>query len=101
MKHEKSSEIEKTHAFFLKILRWDDAEMGFEEGDTECLGQFQLREKWGRQWTVTKIRGKNWKSFKNCLQNAEHAFFATDKSHQLVAKTPTKTLQAKSFEKIC
>ena len=30
----------------------------------ECLGQFQLREKWGRQWTVTKIRGKNWKNLK-------------------------------------
>ena len=63
LKHEKLSETEKIHSFFLKILRWDDAEMEFEEGDMDCLGQFQLREKWERQWTVTKIWGKNWKSF--------------------------------------
>ena len=30
---------------FLEALRRNDAEMEFEEG----LGQFQLREKWGRQ----------------------------------------------------
>ena len=30
---------------FLEDLRRNDAEMEFEEG----LGQFQLREKWGRQ----------------------------------------------------
>ena len=30
---------------FLKDLKRNDAEMEFEE----CLGQFQLRKKWGRQ----------------------------------------------------
>ena len=45
---------------FLEDWRRNDAEMEFEE----CLGQFQLRKKWGRQWTVTKSRGKNWKSLK-------------------------------------
>ena len=45
---------------FLEDWRRNDAEMEFEE----CLGQFQLRKKWGRQWTVTKSWGKNWKNFK-------------------------------------
>ena len=63
---------------FLENWRRNGAEMEFEE----CLGQFQLREKWGRQWSVTKSRGKNWKSFKNCLWNAKHAFFVTETSRQ-------------------
>ena len=46
----KSSETEKTHTFFSKI--------GEGMCDTECVGQIQLREKWGRQWTITKFRGK-------------------------------------------
>ena len=92
MKHEKSSKTEKTHTFFLKILRWDDAEMEFEE----CLGQFQLREKWGRQWTVTKIQGKNWKSSKNCLWNAKHAFFTTEISRQ---GKPPKHSKSKLWKK--
>ena len=93
MKHEKSSKTEKTHTFFLKILRWDNAEMEFDE----CLGQFQLKEKWGRQWTIIKIRGKNWNNFKNCLWNAKHAFFATDTSCQSVARV---TRQNTSSQKI-
>ena len=53
----KSNETEKTHTFFLKIgeemmQKW----MRFEVRH----GVFE-KEKWGRQWTVTKIRGKNWK----------------------------------------
>ena len=40
---------------FLEDLRRNDVEMEFERG----LVQFQLREKWGRQCIVTKIRGKN------------------------------------------
>ena len=92
MKHEKSSKTEKTHTFFLKILRWNDAEMEFEE----CLGQFQLRDKWGRQWTVIKIWGKNWKSFKNCLWNAKHVFFATDTSRQ---GHPPKHFKPKNLKK--
>ena len=92
----KSSETEKTHTFFLKIgeemmQKW----MRFEVRH----GVFE-REKWGRQWTVTKIRGKNWKKkkLKNCLWNAKHTFFATDTSRQSVTRTPAKTLQAKRFE---
>ena len=72
--------------------------MEFEEGDMECLGQFQLREKVNRH---KKFEGKTEKVLKNYLWNAKHAFFATDTSRQLVARTPAKTLQAKRFEKIC
>ena len=35
----------RTHTFFLKIWRWKNAEMEFVESDTECLCEFQLREK--------------------------------------------------------
>ena len=35
----------RTHTFFLKILSWNEAKMEFKEGDTECLGKWQLREK--------------------------------------------------------
>ena len=95
MKYEKSSKTKKTHNFFLKILRWDDAEMEFEE----CLGQFQLREKWGRQWTITKCRGKNWKSFKNCLWNAKHSFFMMEVSHQSVARVTRQNTSSQKFWK--
>ena len=40
-----------------------------------------MRE-WRRQWTVTDIRGKNWKVFENCLKNIKLAFFATWTSRQ-------------------
>ena len=81
---------------FLKDLRRNDAEMEFKE----CLGQFQLREKWGRQWTVTKIWGKNWKSVKNCLWNAKHAFFAIGESRQQVAwASPQNTQSPKLWKK--
>ena len=63
-KHEIWGEEIRTHTFFLKIWRWTSAKMEFVESDTECLDEFQLRKKWGRQWIVTKSRGKNWKSFK-------------------------------------
>ena len=58
-KHEIWGEEIRTHTFFLKIWRWKSAKMEFVEGDMECLDEFQLRKKWGRQWIVTKSRGKN------------------------------------------
>ena len=76
---------------FLEDWRKNDAEMEFEE----CLGQFQLKKKWGRQWTVTKSRGKNWNSFKKCLWNAKHAFFATETSRQ---GKPPKHLKSKFWK---
>ena len=57
------------------------------------------REKWGRQWTVTKIRGKNWKSFKNCLWNAKHAFFMIEVSHQSVARVTRQNTSSQKFWK--
>ena len=90
----------RTHTFFLKIWRWKRVEMEFIESDMECLGEFQLREKWRRQWTVTKSRGKNWKSFKNCLWNAKHAFFATVTSRQQVAKASHQNTQSHNCGKI-
>ena len=78
---------------FLEGWRRNDAEMEFEE----CLGQFQLREKLGRQWTVTKSWGKNWKSFKNCLWNAKHAFFATKTSRQGKPPKHSKSKLRKKF----
>ena len=44
-KHEIWGEEIRTHTFFLKIWRWTNAKMEFVEGDTECLDEFQLREK--------------------------------------------------------
>ena len=79
---------------FLEDLRRNDVKMEFKEG----LGQF-LREKWGRQWIVTKIRAKNWKSFKNCLRNAEHAFFAIEVSHQQVARSSYQNTWRQNCEK--
>ena len=87
----------RTHTFFLKIWRWKSAEMEFVESDTECLGEFQLRQKWGRQWMVTKSRGKNWKSFKICLWNAKHAFFATETSRQGKPPKHSKSKLWKNF----
>ena len=80
---------------FLEDWRRNDAKMEFEE----CLGQFQLREKWGRQWTITKSQGKNWKSFKNCLWNAKHAFFATETSRQQVARASRQNTHSQNWEK--
>ena len=87
----------RTHIFFLKIWRWKNAEMEFVESDTECLGEFQLREEWGRQWTVTKSRGKNWKSFKNCLWNAKHVFFTIETSRQGKPPKHSKSKLWKNF----
>ena len=60
--------------------------MEFEECDTKCLGQIQLREKWGRQWIVTKSLRENRKGLKTDPLIAKHMFFATGVSRQQVAK---------------
>ena len=43
-KHEIWGEEMRTYTFFLKIWRWKSTKMEFVESDTECLGEFQLRE---------------------------------------------------------
>ena len=45
-----------------------------------------------------KFEGKkNWKSFKNCLRNSEHAFFATETSLQGKPPKHSKTKLRKNF----
>ena len=90
----------RTHTFFLKIWRWKSAKIEFVESDMECLGEFQLREKWGRQWTVTKSWGKNWKSFKNYLWNAKQAFFVTETSRQGKPPKHSKSQLWKNFQSV-
>ena len=68
--------------------------MEFEEGDTECLGQFQLREKVN---THKKFEGKTEKDLKTIFERQNTHFSRLVQ----VARTPAKTLQAKRFEKIC
>ena len=61
----------------MKILRWDDAEMEFEEGDTECLGQFQLREKVNSH---KKFKGKLKKFLKTNFEMQNTGFRDWNKS---------------------
>ena len=68
--------------------------MEFEEGDTECLGQFQLREKVNRH---KKFEGKTKKVLKTIFEKQNTCFSRLIQ----VARTLAKTLQAKRFEKIC
>ena len=89
----------KNPYLFLEDWRRNDAKMEIEICDTECLGQIQLREKWGRQWTVIKIWGKNWKSFKNYLRNAKHMFFVTEMSRQQVVRASYQNIQRQNCEK--
>ena len=85
----KSSETEKTLTFFLKIWEGMMQKMEIKMCVTECLGQIQLREKWGRQWTITKIRGKTEKGIK--LWKIFYVFFATGRStHEGVASWVVK-----------
>ena len=79
----KSSETDKTHTFFLKIWEGMMQKMEIKMYVTECLGQIQLREKGGRQWTITKIRGKTERGLKTDLVFAKHAIFATEVSRQV------------------
>ena len=67
-------------------------QMEIEMCDTECLGQIQLREKWRRQWTVTKIRGKMLRKILKTLFETQSTHFlrlkwVANKSPGLAAKT--------------
>ena len=73
--------------------------MEIEMCDTECLGQIQLREKGGRQWTVTKIQGKTEKGLKTDPVFAKHAIFATKVGRQQVTKSSRQNTQRQNCEK--
>ena len=64
-KHEIWGEEIRTHTFFLKIWRWTSAKMEFVESDTECLDEFQMREKVnGHKKFEGKLkRFKSWPTF--------------------------------------
>ena len=61
-KHEIWDKKMRTHTFFLNIWRWKSAKMEFVESDTECLGEFQMREKVNSH---KKFEGKLKKFLKN------------------------------------
>ena len=91
----KSSETKKTYTFFLKI-----GEGMMQKWRLRCVTRsVWVKFGWERQWTVTKIQGKNLKSFKNCLRNAKHAFFATEVSRQQVARASRQNTQRQNCEK--
>ena len=71
-KHEKWSETEKTHTFFLKI----GEEMMQKWMLFEVRHEVFEREKWGRQWTVIKIRGKNWKTILKTVFKMQNTRFS-------------------------
>ena len=98
-KHEEIKWDRENPYLFLEDLRRNDAKMEIEMCYTECLGQIQLREKWGRQWTITKIQGKTKKGLKTDSVFAKHAIFATEVSHQQVASSNRKNTQRQNCEK--
>ena len=57
------------------------------------------REKWGRQWTITKIQGKNWKTILKLSLKRKTCVFVTDTSHQLVAKVTRQNTSSQKFWK--
>ena len=92
-KHEEIKWDKENPYQFLEDWRRNDAKMEIEMCDTECLGQIQLREKWGSQWTVTKIRGKILKKkIKKTLFETQNTRFSrlkwiANKSPGLAAKS--------------
>ena len=97
-KHEEIKWDRENPYLFLEDLRRNDAKMEIEMCDMECLGQIQLREKWGRQWTVTKIRGKTEKGIKTDPVFTKHVIFATKVSHQQVASSSRQNTQRQNCE---
>ena len=92
-KHEEIKWDKENPYLFLEDWRRNDAKMEIEMCDTECLGQIQLREKWGRQWTVKKIRGKILKKkklktlFETQNTRVSRLKWVANKSPGLAAKT--------------
>ena len=99
-KHEEIKWDRENSYLFLEDWRRNYAKMEIEMCDTECLGQIQLREKWGRQWIVTKkFEGKLKKSLKTDPVFAKHAIFATEVSRQQVTKSSRQNTQRQNCEK--
>ena len=71
--------------------------MEFVESDTECLGEFQLKEKVNSH---KKFERKLKRFLKTDPFFAKHAFFATGVSHQQVARGSRQNTQSQNYEKI-
>ena len=68
---------------------------------TRSVGQFQLREKWEDSEQSQKFEGKTEKVLKTIFEMQNTRF---SRLIQVTSQSPgslAKTLQAKSFEKIC
>ena len=103
-KHVKWSEKIETHTFFLEN---EVGEMINNGGLGWVHSVFGKGMKWGRQWIVTKVRGKNWKSLKTDLfvQNTWFSWLSqvAIESLGLVARTfKTKILKnlSKCFSRL-
>ena len=71
--------------------------MEFKEGDTECLGKWQLREKVNSH---RKFEGKLKMVLKTAL-TVQNTFFATEVSRQEVANITRQNTSIQKFWKIC
>ena len=90
-KHEIWGEEMRTHTFFLKIWRWKRAKMEFVESDTECLGEFQLREK---VKCHKKFEGKLKRFWKTDFETQNTHFSRLGWVASKSPRSPAKTLQA-------
>ena len=70
--------------------------MEFVESDTECLDEFQLREKVNSH---KKFEGKLKRFLKTDPLFAKHAFFVTEVSCQQVARASHQNIQSQNCEK--
>ena len=70
--------------------------MEFVVSDTECLGEFQLREKVNSH---KKFEGKLKRFLKTDPHFAKHAFFATRVSRQQVTRASCQNTQSQNYEK--
>ena len=71
--------------------------MEFVETDTECLGEFQLREKVNSH---KKFKGKLKRFLKTDPLFAKHVFFVTGVSRQQVARASRQNTKSQNYEKI-
>ena len=86
----------KTHTCYLKILSWKEATMEFEMGARSVCEGDSLE----RRWTVTKVRGKNWKRFKNCPYFCQTRVFRDLRESPTSRQFKPPNTQRQKFEKV-
>ena len=95
----KSSETEKTHTFFLKIGEGMMQKWSLRSVTRSVSVRFSWERNGEDSEQSQKFKGKTEKVFKNCLQNAKHAFFATEVSRQQVAMASHQNTKKKNWKK--